>query len=121
MPGFNNYKFTPGRAVVTPGALKLRYAFQEVPGIRGVTLTSQGVHAREIEQCGVFFADTLDALLAKESAVEDMIDGELHELTDDHGRRWPETTMIRFEGKLPERQGPRWKLEYRITYLQVLP
>ncbi|MCC7145157.1 MAG: hypothetical protein IT443_01790 [Phycisphaeraceae bacterium] len=103
------------------GGLSLRHVLQESPGGLGVRVVGQGRGGREIRQSGELRADTPAKLEALMGAIEEQLDGLAHELSDGQGQVWAQTVMMSVERGTTERLGPRWKMEYRITYLQVRP
>jgi len=103
------------------GGLSLRHVITETPGGRGVRLTDQGRNGRAIEQTGALIADDIETLGELRQAIEEMIDGQIHDLVDHLGRCWSQTVMLSFEPEVATRVGARWQVKYRIQYLQVTP
>lgn len=111
--------FGSGRHRVVAEGLFIRHSLQATPGGRGVELKSHGLSGRKIEQEGVLIADDSSELELLASAVEARLDGVARELSDDLGRVWGNTVMIRFERERVRRAGVRWVMGYRVEYLQV--
>ena len=121
MPQYNNINlFQAGKAKITTGPIRLRYAAQPVLNMRGLRITAQGLHARSICQTGSLVGDNVEQLQQITRTIEEQLDGLAHTLTDDDGRSWPDTVMISFQPGSLIQLGPRWKLNYKIEYLQVM-
>src|SRR5688500_3950914 len=91
------------------GGLSLRQAIGETPGSRGVRLTGQGQHAREITQHGDLLADDAASMLALTQAIEAKLDGLAYDLIDDLGKVWPGVVMLGFKPEPITRAGPRYR------------
>jgi hypothetical protein len=103
------------------GGLTLRHVLQPTPGSRGVRLSHQGLDGRAITQTGELLADDPDALHQLVVAIEAQLDGEPRQLIDEFGRAWSNVVMLTFEPSVAARVGVRWRLPYRIQYLQLTP
>ena len=113
--------FASGPVYFRVGAPSLRHVTHAAPNGQGIQLASQGREAREITQAGTLTADTIAKIQQQIDAIETNLDGQASTLVDELERSWSNTVMIRFEPKSPVRIGVRWKLEYKIDYLQVMP
>lgn len=102
------------------GGMSLRHVVQDTPGGMGVRLSDLGTKGRAIVQEGDLIADDMGALQGLIDAVEAKVDGLAHELIDDQDRSWPGVVMLAFEPQPVTRLGPRWRVRYRIEYLQVV-
>lgn len=112
--------FDTGPSRLTIGGVGLRHASQPALDGAGEQVAGQGRAARTITQHGTLRADSYQALLAQRAAIEAKLDGLAHTLTDAQGQSWPNVLMLRFEPSDITRLGPRWKLDYRIEYLQLI-
>lgn len=112
--------FESGPASVQAQGTALRHAEQAPLHGQGARVLSQGRTARQLEQRGVLLADSPDALRQQSEAIEAYLDGLAHPLVDDVGRTWPGVVMLRFEPGDVEPAGVRWKLAYRVTYLETV-
>jgi len=112
--------FDTGPSRLTIGGTRLRHASQPAVDGEGEAVAGQGRSSRPITQRGTLRADSCDALIAQRDAIEARLDGLAHELIDGHGRSWSSVMMLSFEPGEIERLGPRWKLDYRIEYAQLL-
>ncbi len=116
----NEMLFDPGTSRLRVGPIKLRHTIQDMPGSLGARIDAQGTQARQITQTGVLIADGPAALQARVDAVRRKLDGRAHTLADNLGRSWPDTVMTRFDAQEFVRVGARWKVGYRIEYLQAI-
>ena len=110
--------FSSGPARVDVGGLSLRYAQQKPLSARGLRLFSQGLSGRVITQTGELTADTAEGLHGQREAIEQKLDGCPRALVDDRGRTWSGVVMVAFEPGQLMRLGVRWKVAYRIEYVQ---
>lgn len=117
----NEPLFESGTSRFWIGPVELRHAIQHVPGSLGARIDAQGTQARRIKQAGVLIADDPLALQARVDAIRQKLDGQAHTLVDNLGRSWSDTVMIRIEAGDFVRVGARWKVNYRIDYLQAIP
>jgi hypothetical protein len=115
--GQNLFDSGPSRLEI--GGVGLRHASQPAIEGAGVRLASQGTRGRSIIQRGTLRADTPETLTMLRQAIEAKVDGQSYTLLDAHGRSWTNVVMLQFEPSPVERLGPRWKLDYRIEYLQL--
>ena len=113
--------FSSGPHRFEAGGLELRHAMHESPGSDGVAVSGQGRNGRAITQTGELVADSSAALRTLAEAIEARLDGLPHNLVDDNDRIWSDTVMLLFDARSTQRLGRRWKLSYRIEYLQVTP
>lgn len=116
----NQPLFDPGTSRFQVGPIRLRHAVQHMPGSLGSRIDAQGTEARRIIQAGVLIANDPLALQARVDAVRQKLDGRAHTLMDNLGRSWPDTVMIRIDAEEFVRVGARWKVGYRIEYLQAI-
>jgi len=122
MPTFDNESlFNSGPTRFKIGKVVLRHAAQQPPGSMGVRLDSQGREARQIIQAGTLLGDTPEQLQQQVDAIEVKVDGLPHILIDNFDRVWNNTAMLSFDPEPYVRVGARWKADYRVEYLQVLP
>jgi len=89
-------------------------------GVDGELVLDMGLRGREILQQGRLQAPTFDALSTQISAIEQLLDGELHTLTDNHGREYSHVIVERFEPSTPVHKGRDFWCDYTITYRQLL-
>jgi len=113
--------FDSGPSRLAIGGVAIRQVTQPTLESRGVHMASQGLEGRSIVQRGTLTADSIKALREQREAIEMRCDGLPHELVDRFHNAWPNVIMLRFAPEAPERLGPRWKLDYRIDYEQLLP
>ena len=113
--------FSSGPCRLHVGGLALRHVLLDPPGGRGVRVSPRGVRGRAITQTGVLRADTADALRELARRIEAKLDGHAHDLVDAQGALWPDTVMLGFDPGDVTRLGPRWRMDYTISYVQVLP
>ncbi len=113
--------FDSGPSEVRVGGLSIRHVLQQTPGGRGVRLTHLGHHGRSIVQEGVLVADDREGVRALGAGIEAMLDGVAYELVDGGGVSWAGVVMLSFEPEAVGRVGARWRMGYRVQYLQVAP
>ncbi|MEM1353379.1 MAG: hypothetical protein AAGC44_02090 [Planctomycetota bacterium] len=119
---FNNQNlFNSGPATTEPGPIQARQHVGETPGSIGGPLIHQGLAHREIHQQGQLIADTPGQLHTLTQAISAYLDGREATLTDEHGRDWPSCVLHRFEPGEVTRLGPRYTIDYRLTYFQLRP
>ena len=116
----NQPLFEPGTSRFQIGPTQLRHTVQDMPGSLGARIDAQGTEARRIIQTGVLVADDPVALQARIDAVRQKLDGRAYTLIDNLGRSWPDTVMTRLDAEAFVRIGARWKVGYRVEYLQVI-
>ena len=103
------------------GGLSLRHTLHDAIGGAGVGLSPQGHRAREITQTGELLGDSRDALHDLMVGIEGKLDGQARQLVDELGRTWRDTVMLRFDSGPMARLGPRFRVAYKIEYLQLTP
>ena len=113
--------FSSGPTRVHVGGASLRHARERPLTTRGEHVFSQGVNSRTITQTGTLVADTEQALHKQIEAIEAKLDGIAHPLVDDQQRTWPNVIMTAFEPATILPLGTRWKVDYRIAYVQANP
>ncbi|MEM6852959.1 MAG: hypothetical protein AAF911_06255 [Planctomycetota bacterium] len=113
--------FDSGPARLHVGGLALRTAEQPAPYADGTNLVGHGREARPITQTGTLLADDVASMSALMDAIEDQVDGVARTLTDEDGRPWDHTVMLRFTPGRIASVGPRCRVDYTIDYLQVKP
>lgn len=111
--------FASGPARVEDRGASLRHAQQEPVGQLGARVVGQGRAARQLVQTGTLLADSPEELREQVTAIEAYLDGLPHELVDEHGRAWANVVMLAVEPRGLVGVGTRWKLEYRVNYVQV--
>lgn len=111
--------FESGPVSTTIGGRSLRHDEQAALDGLGVVIAGQGISGRAIEQDGTLMADTAEAMTGLTDAIEAKLDGLCHTLVDETGRTWTDTVLVAFEPGAMQRVGPRWKVEYRVRYVQV--
>jgi len=117
----NESLFNSGPTRFNVGKVMIRHTTQHPPGSLGVRLDSQGREARQIIQTGTLIADTSNELQKLVDAIEAKADGLPHVLVDNLGRVWNSAVMLSFDPEPYRPVGVRWKVDYRVEYLQVLP
>lgn len=117
----NEPLFDPGTSRFQFGPIKLRHAIQHMPGSSGAKIDAQGTEARQISQVGVLIANDPLALQARIDAIRQKLDGLPHTLVDHLGRTWADVVMASLDAEEIVRIGARWKVSYRIEYLQAIP
>lgn len=113
--------FSSGPHEFAAGALSLRHVLHESPGALGVQLSNHGRHGRGITQTGELLGDDAAQVQSQINAIEALLDGQAHELADEHGQSWPDTVMLSIEVIKQQRIAARWRATYRIQYLQLTP
>jgi hypothetical protein len=113
--------FESGPSRLTIGGVALRQATAPALASDGVRIAGQGLESRPITQHGTLTADTRYALRKQCQTIEAKVDGQAHSLVDRFGQSWQQVMMLRFEPGPMKRLGPRWRLDYRIAYEQLLP
>lgn len=111
--------FASGPATIHVGGLSLRHARERPLSARGERVFSQGVTGRSITQIGTLLDDTPDGLEGQRESIERKLDGIPRKLTDDLDRTWPDVVMTAFEPEQISRIGARWRMRYRIEYVQA--
>lgn len=113
--GMNLFGSGPSRFVVH--GVSERHAVHERAGADGESVTALGRSTRRIEQIGALTADTVGQLQGQLDAIEAMMDGQVGELVDAHGRTHSDVMMIRFAPGEIRRFGPRLTVDYTLDYL----
>lgn len=113
--------FSSGPCRLHVGGLALRHVLLDSPGGRGVRVSPQGTRGRAITQTGVLLADTADEMRELARRIEAKLDGHAHDLVDEAGALWANTVMLSFDPGEMTGLGPRRRMDYTITYVQVLP
>ena len=113
--------FATGPSRLHVGGLSLRHESAPTPYDDGEHLITQGRSTRPIIQTGTLLADRPDQMSSLLDAIEDQLDGQIHELMDESRRVWPGVVMIRFAPGPILAAGPRCRVDYTIDYLQVQP
>lgn len=116
----NQPLFGSGTCRFLIGPIKLRHTIQDMPGSLGAKIDAQGTEARQIIQVGTLIADDPVALQARVDAVRQKLNGRAYTLIDHLDRPWPDTVMVRLDAEDFVRIGARWKVGYRIEYLQAV-
>ena len=113
--------FDSGPARLHVGALTLRRAQQPALAGDGDHLVTRGREARPITQTGTLLSDSPREMVERLDAIEDLVDGRIHELVDESGRVWRGVVMLRFDPEPMRAAGARCRVDYSIDYLQVRP
>ena len=113
--------FGSGRHVFEISGLSLRHALAEVPGGRGVQISSQGHSGRLITVKGELLGDSVEDIRLRWEAMESCLDGKACTLVDDRGSQWQQVVMLSFEPSVVERVGARWRCGYKLMFVQVQP
>ncbi len=113
--------FGSGPSRTIPGRVQSRDALAQPPGAVGATIAQQGQQPREITQRGMLVADTGPGLRELITAIEDQVGAGGATLADEHGTDWPGCVLRVFEPGPIGRLGPRFTVDYILTYLQVSP
>lgn len=111
--------FGSGPSTLDPGPLDSRIAPSDVPDAAGASIVLQGVGPRTITQHGTLVADNASALQVLVDAIEAQVGSGGATLTDNLGKDWPGCVMQRFDPGVVDRLGPRFAVDYTITYLQA--
>ena len=115
----NKALFDSGPARVHIGGRSLRHATEPTLTAQQSHVFSQGTAPRTITQTGALIADTADDVQTLAEAIEQKLDGTPRSLVDHLGRTWADTVMVKFEPAPATQLGTRWKIDYRIEYLQA--
>ncbi len=115
----NEDLFASGPSHLKAGGQSLHSATEHPVNAKGVRLFSQGVTGRAMIQEGVLIADTPDELREQLDAIEVKLDGTPRTLVDHLEREWTNVVMLEVKPAEVAPLGPRWKVDYRIDYIQV--
>lgn len=113
--------FSSGPSTIEPGPIESRDAVADTPGSLGASVITQGTAPRRLTQRGTLVADNADALQSLIDAIQAQVGFGSAALIDQHGKAWPDCLMQRFDPTLFYRLGPRYAVDYEITYLQTQP
>lgn len=113
--------FSSGPSAIDPGPLTSRDAVAKSPGSIGATVVNQGTTPRRLTQRGTLVADNAEALQALIDTIQAQVGAGNATLTDQHGKDWHDCLMQRFDPAPFHRLGPRYAVDYEITYLQTHP
>lgn len=113
--------FSSGPGAIDPGPYESRDAVADTPGTIGASVINQGTAPRRLTQRGTLVADSAEALQALIDTIQNHVGAGSATLTDEHGKDWPDCLMQRIESAAFHRLGPRYAVDYEITYLQACP
>ena len=111
--------FASGPSTIDPGPLESRDALAGSPGSIGTSVITQGTTPQRLTQRGTLVADDTEAMQARIDAVQSQVGIGTATLVDQHDKAWPDCLMQRFEAEAFRRLGPRYAVDYEITYLQT--
>lgn len=111
--------FASGPSLLHVGGIVATAAVLDTLHSRGVRMTHHGTAGRAITQSGQLIADLPLELQLLAQAIEAKVDGRVATLVDEHGRTFNDVVMLKFEPSAMEPLGTRWRVYYRIEYLQV--
>lgn len=88
-------------------------------GLDGEMVLDAGLRSRTIMQQGRLTAPTAAGLADQLERIEQLLDGKLHTLVDNHGRTLDRVMLEAFENTTPLQKGIAFWCEYTLTYRQL--
>ncbi len=114
-----NDLFGSGPHALQPGPWQRSLQRRGFAGVDGELVLDLGMRSRPISQRGRLQANTADDLQALISPIEALTDGQLHTLTDNHGRIFSRVLIETFQTTTPVKRGRGFWCDYEITYRQL--
>ena len=111
--------FGSGPHTIRPGAPRRELDRRSFAGVDGELILDMGLRGREIIQQGRLQAGTFNDLNTQISEIEQLLDGQLHTLTDNYGKAYSHVIVEHFEPSTPVRKGRDFWCEYTIRYRQL--
>lgn len=88
-------------------------------GLDGELVLDDGLRGRGIEQTGRLQADSASALHSLIENIEELIDGQMHTLLDNHGHIYANVMLESFEPQTLLLKGRSFFCDYVARYLQL--
>ena len=121
MVNFNEQSlFSSGPHRLIVGGLTRRLVDQPAPGDIGSNPIDHGLLARNFTLVGSLLADDINAMRKQLDAIEALVDGRAHTLTD-REQTWERVVLTAFEPGGYQRTGPRVRVNYTARFQQVMP
>lgn len=111
--------FSSGPHALRPGPWQRQIVRRGFAGSAGEILLDLGARSRTLTQVGRLQADTLGELAARLAVIEALADGQVHELIDPLGQRYPRVLLEQFVPQGPIQSGRGYYLDYQIDYRQL--
>lgn len=111
--------FASGPCAVRVGGAAWRHAAQATVDGAGERLADQGLAGRRLHQRGTLTGESVAEVESQVARIEQRLDGASRVLVDGLGRRWEQVVMLEVDRGRLERVGPRWKVDYEVTYAVV--
>jgi len=112
--------FGSGPHTILVGSVQRQLARRGFAGLNGEMILDMGLRTREITQRGRLQAQSAASLADLMANIEAVLDGGLHDLTDNHGRTHANVLVEQFQPETPLRRGRNYWCEYTIRYRQMI-
>jgi len=112
--------FGSGPHTILVAAPQRQLARRSFAGLDGEMVLDMGLRTRQITQRGRLQAQSAADLATLIADIEATLDGQLHDLTDNHGRQHSNVLVEEFQPGTPIRRGRGYWCEYTIRYRQMI-
>ena len=112
-------RFASGPHRFVPGSWARALDRRGFAGLDGEMVIDSGRRSRTIRQIGRLQGATAEDLAGQIDAIESLLDGQVHELADNHGREFPRVLLETFDLSTPLQRGRAFWCEYTLTYRQL--
>jgi len=111
--------FGSGPHSIRPDGWERQLQRRGFAGVDGELVLDLGLRSRAIQQTGRLQGASAAAVAALVAAIEAYQDGQVHELTDDHGRTYSSAILEQFQATTPIRRGRGYWCDYAAVYRQL--
>ena len=111
--------FGSGPHTIRPAVRERAILRRSLPGLDGELVIDLGRRSRPIVQAGRLQAETAQQLAALTDSIEQLCDGRLHTLIDNHGTFYRQVLVESFEPTTPLSRGRGFWCDYTLRYRQL--
>ena len=112
--------FASGPHTIMVGSPQRQLARRGFAGLDGEMILDMGLRTRQITQRGRLQAQSAASLATLIANIEAVLDGRLHDLTDNHSRQHTNVLVEEFQPGTPIQRGRGYWCEYTIRYRQMI-